>query len=80
MTKTEQTPTLPIPVRTESRICFGISYFVTEEEADIYAQHIREEGHTYNGGWFHGTPCGRAINFDRPAKGDEPALYAVTTR
>lgn len=63
---------LPTPVKTESRICFGISWFATEEEADRYAAYVREQGITYNGGFFHGRPCGRDRDWDRDG------LFAVT--
>lgn len=70
---------IPTPIRTESRICFGISYFATEEEADAFAEHVRERGDTYNGGWFHGMPCGRDRGFDRRNDEGERVEFAVTT-
>lgn len=65
----QQTPTA---VKVESRICFGISYFATEEEAESYAASVRRRGVTYNGGFLDGTPCGRAPHFDHDG------LFAVT--
>lgn len=65
----------PTPVRTESRNCFGISYFSTEEEAEAFARIVVEQGQTYNGGFYHGLPCGRSKALDRPDLGQ----FAVTT-
>lgn len=62
----------PEPVRRESRTCFGISWFATEAEADAYAAIVHEQGLTYNGGFFHGMPCGRDKTWDTDG------LYAVT--
>lgn len=80
------------PVRSDSRICFGIKWFLTEEEAQAFAAYIRERGDTYNGGWFHGMACGRDESFDyviteahEKLEAGEPVLpvgthlYAVTT-
>lgn len=69
---------LPAPCATESRICFGISWFDSEEKADRYAAHVRANGDTYNGGWLHGTPCGRDASFDRTVDGVKQ--FAVTRR
>jgi hypothetical protein len=63
---------LPVPVESEQRICFGIYWFRTEAEANIYAAAVTEAGLTYNGGWFHGMPCGRDKSFDKEG------LFAVT--
>lgn len=60
----------------EVRICFGIKWFYSEAEADAYAAYVREKGFTYNGGWFHGMPCGRDKSFDKD--GPKGRLYAVT--
>jgi len=68
---------VPEPVKRESRICFGISWFKTEEEADKYAKYVRDRGYTYNGGFFHGMPCGRDKGFDRVDQ-EHGQLYAVT--
>lgn len=68
---------LPEPVKTDSRICFAIRYFKTEQDADTYAAWVRSQGITYNGGYFHGMPCGRDKTWDYvdPELGQ---LYAVT--
>jgi hypothetical protein len=68
---------LPTAVKTESRICFGISFFTSEEDARLYAAHIRKRGVTYNGGFMHGMPCGRDTSFDYKDDKLGP-LYAVT--
>lgn len=71
------TPEYPKTVLVESRICFGIEWFATESEADTAHDLIRGRGDTYNGGFFHGMPCGRDKGHDR----DHPELgkiYAVT--
>lgn len=68
---------VPQPVLRDSRIAIGISYFLTEEEADAYAENVVARGVTYNGGYFHGMPCGRepGRDYDHPEHG---RLYAVT--
>jgi hypothetical protein len=65
----------------DSRICFGINYYPTLEDAMAAHHVIVERGDTYNGGWFHGMPCGRESNWDRkhPETG-EVVAFAVTTR
>lgn len=70
---------LPEPVKRESRICFGIVWFSSEQDAALYSEHVRQRGETYNGGFFDGAPCGRDTGFDYtdPNLG---RLYAVTTR
>ena len=68
---------LPVPVRIDSRICFGIAYFATEAEADLYAADVVRRGVTYNGGWFDGMACGRAEAFDYLMP-DGSKRYAVT--
>lgn len=73
--------TVPEPVKIDSRICFGIYYFTSEADAQAYAK--AHQGNTYNGGFFHGMPCGRDQTWDHvdcsagPLKGTK--LYAVTT-
>lgn len=64
------------PVDRDSRICFGISFFLSEKEADEYAKFVKEQGYTYNGGYFDGMPCGRDKSFDRVV--GEQKQYAVT--
>lgn len=68
---------LPEPVKLDTRICFGIAYFKTEADAAAYDAHVRANGITYNGGWFHGMACGRDKTWDYtdPVLGP---LYAVT--
>lgn len=65
------------PVKRDSRTCFGISWFATEEEADEYAKSVREQGITYNGGFMHGLPCGRDTAFDY-VDTEHGRLFAVT--
>lgn len=64
-------------VDSESRICFALEWYDSEEEADKRGEQIRAQGDTINGGWNHGSPCGRAPVFDREVDGD--TWYAVTT-
>ena len=68
--------TLPEPVERDIRICFSIYYFQTERDADVYATHVRKEGYTYNGGWYHGRPCGRDPSWDY--NDGDLRKYAVT--
>jgi hypothetical protein len=60
----------------ESRICFGIAWFDSEDEAARYHRHVRNQGLAYNGGWFDGMACGRDKSFDKD--GPNGRLYAVT--
>lgn len=69
---------LPEPVCVEGRICFGVQYYLTEEDALAFAKFIRARGDRYNGGWLDGHPCGRDHSFDRTVDGVR--WYAVTTR
>ena len=75
--KARKTVDQPTPVKTESRICFGIAWFKTEAEAMRADAIGRERGYTYNGGWFHGMPCGRDETWDYVDEVHGP-LYAVT--
>ena len=68
---------LPKAVDHDQRICFGISFFKTEDDAKLYDQFVRRRGTTYHGGFFHGMPCGRDASFDYVHK-DHGKLYAVT--
>jgi len=70
----------PTPVKRESRICFGISFFATEADADAAAAIVRKRGDTYNGGWYDGMPCGRDTAFDHVDRDTGQQVYAVTTR
>lgn len=76
-TKKTAAPSAPVPVKSESRICFGIMWFKTEADADAAAEQVRAKGYTYNGGWYHGMACGREPVWDYtdPVLG---RLYAVT--
>lgn len=65
-------------MKIDSRICFSIEYFVTEVEADAYALIVRKRGDTYNGGFFHGMPCGRDKTWDYTDETLGP-LFAVTS-
>jgi|TARA_R110000824_G_scaffold120382_5_gene275685 hypothetical protein len=67
------------PVKSDSRTCFGIEWFETEEEAEAFAKAIQKRGDRYNGGWCHGTACGRDYGFDHVDKETSKKLYAVTT-
>jgi hypothetical protein len=72
------TITAPVPVKTESRICFGIAWYATEAEAMEADRIGRMQGNTYNGGWFHGMPCGRDTTWDHVDQKTGQQLYAVT--
>jgi hypothetical protein len=61
----------------DSRICFGISYWMTEEAAMEADRIGRLLGNEYNGGWFHGMACGRDRSFDKTLP-DGTKVYAVT--
>lgn len=68
---------LPKPAKTDIRICFSIYYFMTEEGARQYNEYVEEQGFTYNGGFYHGRPCGRDPSWDYEDK-ELGSLYAVT--
>lgn len=63
-------------VLTDGRCAFALEWYDDEAEAEARGREVREAGHTYNGGWFHGTPCGREPRFDTTRDGK--TLYAVT--
>jgi hypothetical protein len=63
------------PVVTEQRTCFGIAWFTDEADAKAMAASNREKGVTVNGGFMHGSPCGRAPGFDYDDK-EHGRLYA----
>jgi hypothetical protein len=65
-------------VAYDGRICFGIAYFGSEEDATEYAAKVKAQGITYNGGWYHGRPCGRDKTWDHVDKETGKALFAVT--
>jgi hypothetical protein len=64
--------------KPESRICFGLMYFTVEKDADRFAKLVEKAGDTYNGGWYHGAPCGRDNSFDHTDQ-EGVRWYAVTT-
>lgn len=66
------------PVKTDTRICFGIAYYATEAEAKQADQVAREKFMTYNGGYFHGMACGRDKTWDHVDRDTGQQLYAVT--
>lgn len=68
----------PKPVKVDSRICFAIAYYASEAEAMEADRLGRIAGHTYNGGWFHGMPCGRDKGWDYTDETTGKKLYAVT--
>lgn len=74
-----KTPTTPLPtaVKQESRTCFGISWYTSEEDAQTVAAHLKSRGAAYNGGYFHGMPCGRETVWDY-VDADLGPLFAVT--
>ena len=77
MTRTQ--PKRIAPVKTDSRICFGIAYYTSEADADAMGLYVARAGQTYNGGFFHGMQCGRDKGFDYVDDTLGP-LFAVTTR
>ena len=60
---------------SEGRSCFGLIWYPTEEAAKRAAAQVDS---TYNGGWFHGMPCGRDGNFDYTDPDDGQAYFAVS--
>ena len=68
----------PECARREQRICFGLAWFDTQAAAKKYAAKVRDAGRTYNGGYFHGSPCGRNPGFDYFDANLGKRLYAVT--
>lgn len=52
------------PADIDSRICFGIHFYDSEEKARYATLITQVQGNTYNGGWFHGMACGRDKSFD----------------
>lgn len=67
---------IPRHVKIDSRICFSIYYYDSEEKADEAGKLVRQLGYTYNGGMFDGMPCGREPSWDYTEDGKK--LYAVT--
>lgn len=66
----------PMPVKVDVRICFGIAWYATEDDAKKADKVTRKERNTYNGGYFHGMACGRETGWDYEEEGRK--LYAVT--
>ena len=60
----------------DSRICFGVIYYATEEEADRAGSRVTG---TYNEGMFDGLPCGRKRDSDYTDKDTGQRYFAVTT-
>lgn len=83
LTDEERNAERPEPVYSDSRVSFGIVFFLTEEDADLYAAHQSAAGGArYNGGYCHGMSCGRDRGHDfEPSSGEfaGKTLYAVTT-
>lgn len=69
----------PVPVKVDSRIAFGIEYYTSLTAAEARGRQVRQEGQTYNGGYFHGQPCGRDASWDY-TDDTHGRLYAVTVR
>lgn len=61
----------------DSRICFGIIYFNNNDDARTCDKRVRGQGLTYNGGFFHGMPCGREPDRDY-TDANGVRWYAVT--
>jgi hypothetical protein len=76
--KTKTVRPLPVPVKSEQRICFGIDWYATEADAKIAAEDVKRRGRTYNGGFFHGKPCGRDTSWDIKGPSGDVLLFAVT--
>ena len=61
----------------DGRICFSILFFKDPKDAAEAAQAVVKAGDTYNGGFFHGKPCGREPSWDY-VDPDGVKWYAVT--
>lgn len=68
---------LPIPVKSESRVCFGIKWFDSEADAVTFGEWVTGSGQRYNGGFYDGMLCGRDSAFDF-TDADGRRLFAVT--
>ena len=68
---------VPKATKHDQRICFGISWFKTEDDAKAYEADVKKRNRRVNGGYFHDMPCGRAPHFDYVDK-EHGQLYAVT--
>ena len=65
----------PTAIERQMRICFGVAWFETEEEALQMEAFNRELGMRVVGGFEHGLLCGREPSFDKVGK-DGKKLYA----
>lgn len=65
------------PVKTDSRVCFGLEWYAKEDDAVARGKQVYDAGQAVNGGWFHGMPCGRAPQFDYN-DAEHGRLFAVT--
>ena len=63
-------------IEYSGRCSMSVAWFATEEEAEKFGAAIRASGASYNGGWFHGMPCGRDRGFDTVKDGKK--IYAIT--
>jgi len=63
--------------KCDVRICFAIEWYELEEDAELANKLTRKAGNCYNGGWFHGMPCGRDRGFDH-TDDEGTKWYAVT--
>lgn len=61
----------------EPRICFNLRIFEQEHHANRYGKLVRKLGYTYNGGLFHGMPCGREAARDY-ISGNGTHFFVVT--
>lgn len=68
----------PNVVKIDSRICFSIAFYASEDDANRAHEIGRQRGDTYNGGYFHGMACGRDKRWDHVDKDTGRQLYAVT--
>ena len=67
-----------LPVRIDSRISWGLAYFLTETDADSYAAWVRQTGATRNGGLFDGMPLGNREPIHNLKTADGAPLFAVS--
>lgn len=65
-----------VPTERDSRNCFAIEWYDSEQRADQVAAEVVARGERVNGGAYHGTLCGRDPSFDA-FDVDGSTLYAV---